>query len=43
MWVVYARTAMLKDDSDPTLGTVTGTVVVFVDALTGKAREALTY
>ncbi len=43
VWVVYARADMLKDDHDPSLGMVTGTVVVFVDAMSGEAREAITY
>lgn len=43
MWVVYARAEMLKDDSNPALGTVMGTVVVFVDATSGEPLEAITY
>ena len=43
MWVVYAQADMLKDDSDPSLGWVRGTVVVFVDATTGQAEQAITY
>lgn len=42
MWVVYARADMLKDDNDPSLGSVRGTVVVFVDAATGQAEQAIT-
>ena len=43
MWVVYAQADMLKDDNDPSLGWVRGTVVAFVDATTGQAEQAITY
>lgn len=43
MWVVYARTDVLKDESHPSRGWVLGSVVVFVDATTGRAEQAITY
>ena len=43
MWVVYARAEMPRDERNPELGLVTGTVVVFVDATNGKAQSAITY
>ncbi|MFN8195774.1 MAG: hypothetical protein U0R80_16040 [Nocardioidaceae bacterium] len=42
-WVVYARTRLLKDENQPDLGYVKGTAVVFVNANTGTAEQALTY
>lgn len=43
MWVVYAQADMLKDENDPSLGWVRGTVVVLVDAITGRAEQAITF
>ena len=33
---------MLRDDNDPSLGWVRGTVVVCVDAVSGEATQAIT-
>lgn len=43
VWVVYAQAEMQKDPYNPSLGNVTGTIMVIVDAKTGEAREAMTW